>query len=144
MFDNQSMYSVIDQQLDLNYLDYSHLNNLIAQIISSYTGLRRFNHIDNPNFFQNMCPYPNLHYFIPSYGKMSLINDYTRKQFNQTEFIIYLTQKEIKLFQCPKNPKHLSTTLLFRQQEENHFYGKFDLTLQNLEHFYNQKPRVFQ
>ncbi|CAD8168768.1 unnamed protein product [Paramecium pentaurelia] len=144
MFDNQSMYNVIDQQLDLDYVDYSHLNNVIAQIISSYTGLRRFNNIDNSKFFQNMCPYPALHYFIPSYGRMSLINDYTRKKQNQTEFIKYLTQKEIKLYQCPKSPQHLSTTLLFRQQEENNFYGKFDLTLQNLEHIYKQNPRVFQ
>ncbi|CAD8159277.1 unnamed protein product [Paramecium pentaurelia] len=144
MFDNQSIYNVIDQQLDLDYVDYSHLNNVIAQIISSYTGLRRFNNINNSKLFQNICPYPDLHYIIPSYGKMSLINDYTRKKQNQTEFIKYLTQKEIKLYQCPKNPKHLSTTLLFRQKEENNFYGKFDLTLQNLEHFYQQNPLVFQ
>ncbi|CAD8125041.1 unnamed protein product [Paramecium sonneborni] len=144
MFDNQSMYNVIDQQLDLDYLDYSHLNNVIAQIISSYTGLKRFNNISNSKLFQNMCPYPNLHYFIPSYGKMSSINDYIKKNQNQAQFIKYLTQKSIKLYQCPNNPQHLSTTLLLRQQEENPFYGKFDLTLQNLEHFYNQSPRVFQ
>ncbi|CAD8073878.1 unnamed protein product [Paramecium primaurelia] len=144
MFDNQSIYNVIDQQLDLDYVDYSHLNNVIAQIISSYTGLRRFNNINNSKLFQNICPYSDLHYIIPSYGKMSLINDYTRNKQNQTEFIKYLIQKEIKLYQCTKNPKHLSTTLLFRQKEENNFYGKFNLTLQNLEHFYQQNPLVFQ
>ncbi|CAK64881.1 unnamed protein product (macronuclear) [Paramecium tetraurelia] len=144
MFDNQSMYNVIDQQLDLDYVDYSHLNNLVAQTISSYTGLRRFNNIDNSKFFSGMCPYPNLHYFVPSYGKMTLINDYTRKELSQNEFIKYLTKKEIKLYQSPNNPQHLSTTLLFRQKEPNHFYGKFNQTLQNLSHVYNQSPRIFQ
>ncbi|CAD8085825.1 unnamed protein product [Paramecium sonneborni] len=144
MFDNQSMYKVIDQQLDLDFVDYSHLNNLVAQIISSYTGLRRFNCIDNAKFFANMCPYPQMHYFIPSYAKMTSINDYSRKELSQREFIKYITNKESRLYQCPKNSKYISTTLLFRQKEVNNFFGKFDLTLQNLEHFFNQSPRIFQ
>ncbi|CAD8080412.1 unnamed protein product [Paramecium primaurelia] len=144
MFDNQSMYNVIDHQLDLDFVDYSHINNLVAQIISQYTGLRRFNSSDNSKFFSNMCPYPQMHYFIPSFGKMTLINDYNRKELDQSQFIKYLTKKELKLYQCPQNPRHLSTTLLFRQKEVNHFYGKFDLTIQNLDHYFNQSPRIFQ
>ncbi|CAD8128657.1 unnamed protein product [Paramecium sonneborni] len=44
-----------------------------------------------------------------------------------------LTQKQI-------HPQHLSTTLLLRKQEENPFYGKFDLMVQNLEHLYYLNP----
>ncbi|CAD8051133.1 unnamed protein product [Paramecium primaurelia] len=88
MFDNQSIYNMIDQQLDLYQVDYFHLNNVIAQII---------------------CSYPDLYYFSTSYGKMSLINDYTRKKQNQTYFIKYLKLKRdqtlsinsINIFQQP-------------------------------------------
>ena len=82
MFDNQSMYKVIDSQLGLDYVDYSHLNNLIAQIISSYTGLKRFNSIDNTKIFSDICPFPHIHYLVPSYNGMALINDYQRKELN--------------------------------------------------------------
>ncbi|CAD8215356.1 unnamed protein product [Paramecium octaurelia] len=75
MFDNQSMYNAIDYQLQIEIVDYQHLNNLVAQVISSYTGLRKFNNCDNSKFFSNLCPYPRMHHLIPSYGKMTLINE---------------------------------------------------------------------
>jgi tubulin alpha len=30
MFDNESMYNVLKENIDLEYVDYSHLNNLVA------------------------------------------------------------------------------------------------------------------
>ncbi|CAK76387.1 unnamed protein product (macronuclear) [Paramecium tetraurelia] len=104
MFDNQSMYNVIDYQVELDFVDYQHLNNLVAQVISSYTGLRRFNNCDNSKFLSNLCPYPSVHYLIPSYGKMTLINDYARTELQETQFIHYLTKKKCQLYQCPINP----------------------------------------
>ncbi|CAD8196492.1 unnamed protein product [Paramecium octaurelia] len=144
MFDNQSMYNVIDHQLNLDFVDYKHLNNLVAQVISSYTGLKRFNSCDNLKFFQDVCPYPDIHYLIPSYGKLTLINDYKRKELDQGQFIKYITKKEQRLYQCPQNRRSLSTNLLLRQKELNNFYGKFNSTLKNLDHEFGQSTHIFQ
>ncbi|CAD8215004.1 unnamed protein product [Paramecium octaurelia] len=144
MFDNQSMYNVIDHQLNLDFVDYKHLNNLVAQVISSYTGLRRFNSCDNSKFILNMCPYPRIHYLIPSYSKLTLINDYKRKELDQRQFIKDITKKEQRLFQCPQNRRHLCTILLLRQKELNSFYGKFNNRLTNLDHVFAQNTNIFQ
>ncbi|CAD8214422.1 unnamed protein product [Paramecium octaurelia] len=144
IFDNQSMYNVIDHQLGLDFVDYQHLNNVVSQIISSYTGLRRFNNSDNSKFLSNLCPYPYMHFLIPQYGQMTLINDYTRKELKQEQFIKFLSKVEQKLYQCPKSPNYIATALLFRQKQLNSFYGKFDLILKNFDHYFGQSPNIFQ
>ncbi|CAD8215015.1 unnamed protein product [Paramecium octaurelia] len=134
MFDNQSMYNAIDYQLQIEIVDYQHLNNLVAQVISSYTGIRRFNNFDNSK----------MHHLIPSYGKMTLINDYTRTELQQQQFIQYLTKKECQLYQSLLNPRHISTALLFRQKQLNPLYGQFDVTLNNLDLCFGQRSHIFQ
>ncbi|CAD8116536.1 unnamed protein product [Paramecium primaurelia] len=39
-FDNQAIQNVIDNQTGLDYVDYNLLNNIIAQVIGMYTGIR--------------------------------------------------------------------------------------------------------
>ncbi|CAD8191740.1 unnamed protein product [Paramecium pentaurelia] len=39
-FDNQAIQNDIDNQTGLDYVDYNLLNNIIAQVISMYTGIR--------------------------------------------------------------------------------------------------------
>ncbi|CAD8215404.1 unnamed protein product [Paramecium octaurelia] len=107
---------------------------MVAQVISSYTGLRRFNNCDNSKFLSNLCPHPNMHYLIPSYGKMTLINDYARTELQEKQFIQYLTKKKCQLYQ----------SLLFRQKQLNPFFGQYDLTLNNLDHCFGQSSNIFQ
>ncbi|CAK61114.1 unnamed protein product (macronuclear) [Paramecium tetraurelia] len=144
MFDNESMYNFIDRQLDLDFVDYSQLNNLVAQIISAYTGIRRFNSEDNSIFFKNLCPHPRLHFLIPSYSKMTLINDYARKELEQREFIQLLLKKDQKLYQCSTTPNYICTALLFRQKQLNPFYGKLDQALNNLNNYFGQSSQIYQ
>ncbi|CAD8088402.1 unnamed protein product [Paramecium primaurelia] len=67
-FDNQAIQNVIDNQTGLDYVDYNLLNNVIAQVISMYTGIRGHKNTCNNMMFSNMCSYPSLHFLIPSYG----------------------------------------------------------------------------
>ncbi|CAD8185580.1 unnamed protein product [Paramecium octaurelia] len=144
MFDNQSMYNFIDHQLDVDFVDYSFLNNLVAQIISSYTGIRRFNQEDNSAFFSNLCPSPKLHFYIPSYGKLTLINDYVRKELEQREFIQFLKKIDQKLYQCSNNPHYICSTLLLRKRQFNPFSGRLDQTINNLNNQFGQTSQIYQ
>ncbi|CAD8179349.1 unnamed protein product [Paramecium pentaurelia] len=109
------MYNVIDQQLDLDYVDYSHLNNVIAKIISSYTILKRFNNIENSKFFFQVCPYHDLQLFHSFIWENELINDYTRKKQNQIKFIKNLKRKEHIFFKSITQVQH---RILQRQYQE--------------------------
>ncbi|CAD8181658.1 unnamed protein product [Paramecium pentaurelia] len=67
-FDNQAIQNVIDNQTGLDYVVYNLLNNVIAQVISIYTGIRGHKNTCNNMMFSNMFSYPSLHFLIPSYG----------------------------------------------------------------------------
>ncbi|CAD8196459.1 unnamed protein product [Paramecium octaurelia] len=73
IFENSPINNVIDDQLELDFVDYRHLNNFVAQAINSYTRLRRFNSCDNSKFISHVFPYPRIHFLLPSYDEMTLI-----------------------------------------------------------------------
>lgn len=47
--------------------------------------------------FSNMCPYPTLHFIIPSYGLLRSVNDDNKRE-NEKELLKLLIQKDSKLF----------------------------------------------
>ncbi|CAK84284.1 unnamed protein product (macronuclear) [Paramecium tetraurelia] len=144
MLDNQSMYNTIDSQIGLDYVDYSHLNNLVCQIISSYTGLRRYSNIDNGKLFTGLCPYPLIHYVIPSYGQLASINDQINKQLNEKQLIQQITKPAQRLFYSEMKPEHICASFVHRSQHQNKFFGQQDLTLQRMKIKYQANPNVFQ
>ena len=89
LVDNQAIYDICKNQLDLQRPTYTNLNRLIAQIISSITaslrykisispfdniGLKHFSRFDGAlnvdlNEFQtNLVPYPRIHFPLATYG----------------------------------------------------------------------------
>ncbi|CAD8142235.1 unnamed protein product [Paramecium pentaurelia] len=85
--------------------------------------------------------YLDLYYFITSYGKMSLLNNYTRKKQNQTYFIKYLTQKEIKLYQCTQQTSFNNLNIKIKGREQFLLKVRFDP--QNFRTFLSVKPSSF-
>ncbi|CAD8141142.1 unnamed protein product [Paramecium pentaurelia] len=142
-FDNQSIYNVIDNQIGLDYVDYTLLNNVIAQVISMYTGIRRHTNTCNDMIFSNMCPYPTLHFLIPSYGLLRSINDDIRKE-NEKELLKLLIKKDSKLFQCSMNPSYLSTTLIYRSKRiHNIYFRRNEYEISNIQHQFNNNSNIF-
>ncbi|CAD8209933.1 unnamed protein product [Paramecium pentaurelia] len=144
MLDNQSMYKSIDSQIGLDYVDYTHLNNLVSQLISSYTGLRRFSKVDNNKLFSGLCPYPRVHYLIPSYGPLASINDSINQELNEKQLISYIAKPAQRLFQSEINPEHFCASIIHRSKQNNQFFGQSDLTLQKMRIKYQESPNVFQ
>ncbi|CAD8075023.1 unnamed protein product [Paramecium sonneborni] len=144
MFDNQSMYKVIDLQIGLDFVDYTQLNNLVSQIISSYTGLRRFSKINNNKLFSGLCPYPRVHYIIPQYGLLASIDDYINQELNEKSLISFVTKPDQRLLQCEMKPALFCASLIYRSKYTNPFLGQSNLTLQNIRTKHQETPNVFQ
>ena len=61
LVDNQAIYNICRENLDITRPTYTNLNRLIAQIISSITASLRFDgalNVDLNEFQTNLVPYP--------------------------------------------------------------------------------------
>ena len=70
--DNQAIYNICRENLDITRPTYTNLNRLIAQIISSITASLRFDgalNVDLNEFQTNLVPYPR--YYLPLFFSVS-------------------------------------------------------------------------
>lgn len=73
VFDNEAIYNICQEKLDMRKIDYEHINKLVAKVISSTTASLRFNgelNIDLQQWQVDLCPFPRLHFMTCSYAPM--------------------------------------------------------------------------
>ena len=71
LVDNQAIYDICKNNLELSSPTYTNLNRLIAQIISSITASLRFDgalNVDLNEFQTNLVPYPRIHFPLATYN----------------------------------------------------------------------------
>eukprot|EP00117_Sycon_ciliatum_P049479 scpid99768/ scgid35069/ Tubulin alpha-3 chain; Alpha-III tubulin len=71
MVDNEAIYDICKRELGVDRPSYSHLNRLIAQVVSSITASLRFDgalNVDLTEFQTNLVPYPRIHFPLVSYA----------------------------------------------------------------------------
>jgi len=71
MLDNEAIYDICRNQLDIERPSYNNLNRLVAQVISSLTASLRFDgslNVDINEFQTNLVPYPRIHFMLCSYA----------------------------------------------------------------------------
>lgn len=71
LVDNQAIYDICKNNLDVPRPTYTNLNRLIAQIISSITASLRFDgalNVDLNEFQTNLVPYPRIHFPLATYN----------------------------------------------------------------------------
>ena len=71
LVDNQAIYDIARNKLEITRPTYTNLNRLIAQIISSITASLRFDgalNVDLNEFQTNLVPYPRIHYPLATYA----------------------------------------------------------------------------
>ncbi|EDR24133.1 tubulin alpha-1 chain [Entamoeba dispar SAW760] len=71
MVDNESIYKICQKQLGVHSPSYFHLNQLIAQAMSSITASLRFEgtlNVDLNEFPTNLVPFPRDHFAMMSYA----------------------------------------------------------------------------
>ncbi|CAD8094427.1 unnamed protein product [Paramecium sonneborni] len=142
IFDNETMYQMLQNTLELDHLDYSHLNNLIAQTISSYTSISRFSNKNNQEILRTLVPYPRIQYITPSYGPLIDVNDYKRNIFSQKQLLQYIFSRESKLYQSVNNPFNLATSLISRGLHIDQIQNT-NQNFINYHNYYEQKTNYF-
>jgi tubulin alpha len=69
ILDNEALYDLGKNNLDLKALSYNQLNRMIAKVISSMTAALRFDgelNVDMNEFQTNLVPFPRLHFMTTS------------------------------------------------------------------------------
>jgi len=118
MFDNEAIYDICKTNLKIKKPNYAHLNQLIAQVISSLTASLRFNgtlNVDISEFQTNLVPFPRIHFMVSSYAPifsrdMAIIEKSTVKQISNSAF-------EPENMMCkvdPRRGKYMATCLMYR------------------------------
>jgi len=74
VLDNEALYGICSGKLDLEKVQYSHLNKLCAKSISCMTAALRFDgdlNVDMNEFQTNLVPFPRLHFMTSSYAPLA-------------------------------------------------------------------------
>merc|ERR1711990_1034815 len=71
MVDNEAIYDLCTKKLGVERPNYTNLNRLIAQVVSSITSSLRFEgslNVDLNEFQTNLVPYPRIHFPLATYA----------------------------------------------------------------------------
>merc|ERR1712083_1086980 len=69
VLDNEALYGICQDKLDIQKPSYSNLNRIIAKVVSSMTASLRFDgelNVDMNEFQTNLVPFPRLHFMTTS------------------------------------------------------------------------------
>lgn len=118
MVDNDAIYDICRRNLDIARPDFSLLNTLIAQTVSSVTASLRFNgslNVDLNEFQTNLVPYPRIHFPLVSYAPISS----KAKALHEANLIPEITnacfEPGNQMVKCdPRAGKYMASCLLYR------------------------------
>jgi len=97
---------------------YTHLNRVVAQVVSSLTSSLRFEgslNVDMNEFQTNLVPYPRIHFLTCSYGPLVSAEKAFRQRLSVAEITASSFEAENMLVKCdPRKGKYMATCLMYR------------------------------
>ncbi|CAD8101884.1 unnamed protein product [Paramecium sonneborni] len=118
MLENSALYRVANQQLDIENPNYSTINRMIAQLISSVTQSSRFNgtrFVDLIEMRMNVIPDPDFQFLHASYAPFVNIDKQNTDLINLQQITNSLFDEKASFINCDhKNIKYLAANLFFR------------------------------
>ena len=118
LFDNEAIYKICKDNLQVERPAYSNLNRLICQNVSSITSSLRFPgqlNVDLSEFEVNLVPFPKIHYPLSSYSPIISRDRAATSQFSVREITTECFEPSNHMIMCnPRLHRYLSCCLLYR------------------------------
>ncbi|CAH8549732.1 unnamed protein product [Dicrocoelium dendriticum] len=118
MVDNEALFDVCRRNLDIIQPTYTHVNRMIAQVVSSITVALRFEgcqNVDLMEFQTNLVPYPRIHYPLVSYAPTISAEKAFHEKLTTPELTRSCFEPSNQLVKCdPRHGKYMACCLLYR------------------------------
>jgi tubulin alpha len=118
MLDNEAIYDICRKNLDIERPTYTHLNRLIAQVISSLTASLRFSgalNVDINEFQTNLVPYPRIHFMLASYAPVMSKDKAYHETLSVSDLTSAVFDPSNMMAKCdPRNGKYMACCLMYR------------------------------
>ncbi|AFZ80267.1 tubulin alpha chain, putative [Theileria equi strain WA] len=118
VLDNEAIYSICKNNLDIGRPNYQNLNKIIAQVISSLTTSLRFDgalNVDMNEFQTNLVPYPRIHFMLSSYAPIVSSRKAKHEQMSVADITYSAFDPNSMMAQCdPRNGYYMACCLMYR------------------------------
>ncbi|KAH8241182.1 hypothetical protein KR032_001697 [Drosophila birchii] len=116
--DNEALYDICANTLNVPAPTYTNLNRIIGQVVSSFTASQRFGQGSNVSFQElqtNLVPYPRIHYPLINYAPLVPISHSQFVNMSTAQLTSQCFQMSNQMVRCnPSHGKYMSCVLLYR------------------------------
>ena len=118
VLDNEAIYDICRNNLNIERPTYTNLNRLIAQVISSMTASLRFSgvlNMDINEFQTNLVPYPRIHFMLSSYAPVITPHKALMENMSVAEITSQVFDSNSMMCKCdPRRGKFMACCLMYR------------------------------
>jgi len=118
MLDNEAVYAIAQKSLEIEKPNYTNLNRIIAQVVSSLTCSLRFQgslNVDINEFQTNLVPYPRIHFLLCSYAPLITVDKAKSEQLSVGQLTNTVFESQSMFARCdPNRGKYMACCLMYR------------------------------
>eukprot|EP00915_Cephaloidophora_sp_WS-2016_P003055 GHVH01004137.1.p1 GENE.GHVH01004137.1~~GHVH01004137.1.p1 ORF type:complete len:358 (+),score=67.97 GHVH01004137.1:497-1570(+) len=118
VLDNEAIYGICKQNLDIPRPQYSDLNSVVSHVISAITSSLRFSgalNVDIHEFETNLVPYPRIHFMLSSLAPIMNRSRVGHESVNVGEMTQAAFDPRNLMAKCdPADGKYMACSLMYR------------------------------
>jgi len=118
LLDNEALFNIARKSLDIERPNYTNLNRLIAQVVSSLTSSIRFQgdlNVDINEFQTNLVPYPRIHFLLSSYAPFVSSEKAHHDKYDAAQLTNAVFDQSNLMAKCdPLRGKYMACCLMYR------------------------------
>lgn len=118
LFDNESIYELCNNTLDIARPTYNNINRILSQVFSSLTVSLRYESFLNADLDQlstNLVPYPRIHFPVINYTPIISIRRAEHEKLTTHELTRAVFEKNSQMLSCTMSEgKYMSCCLQYR------------------------------